>query len=356
MEVGPTVARSIIAVYGATGHTGRLVAAELVRRGHRVALAGRDAAGLDAVAAALDAPPGHLTTHHAPLDDATALRALAESAGVLIHCAGPFSVTGDPVAAAALAAGCHYVDHAVEPHHVKHLFDTYQQLAREAGIVMAPGFSFYGGLGDLLAGAVASGGSFDRVTVAYAVRGWRLTAGARATAAQLFAETERIRYRDGAFQIGYVEPTNVVFPFPPPVGPRTMLTPFPSCDAVTIPRHVTARTVELLLTADTFTEPGVFEADDLDPASRAATDFTVAVQALADPGGHRAAAGHLTGHDLWRAAALASVEAALRLADGTVRGRGVLSPSEMVDPGPFLRELERSGAFTVSLPVSSGAR
>jgi hypothetical protein len=188
------------------------------------------------------------------------------------------------------------------------------------------------------------------------VRGWRLTAGAKATAAQLFAETERIRYRDGELQIGYVEPTNVVVPFPPPVGPRTMLTPFPSCDAVTIPRHVAARTVELLLTADTFTEPGVFEADDLDPETRAATDFTVAVQALADPDGHHSVAGHVTGHDLWRAAALASVEAALHLADADPGLAGVLSPAQVMDALPLLRELEERGAFTVSLPVSSGAR
>jgi saccharopine dehydrogenase-like protein len=363
MEVGLAMARPIIAVYGATGHTGRLVAAELVARGHQVALAGRDAAALSAAADALPARPGQVTTHHAPLDDGPALRGLAETARVLIHCAGPFSVTGDPVAAAALAAGCHYVDHAVEPHHVKHLFDTYQIRARETGIVMAPGFSFYGGLGDLLSSAVtavdpagAPAGGFERVTVAYAVRGWRLTAGAKATAAQLFAETERITYHDGALHIGYVEPRNVVFPFPPPVGPRTMLAPFPCCDAVTIPRHVPTRTVELLLTADTFTEPGTFDADDLDPATRAATDFTVAVQALADPDGHHSVAGHLTGHDLWRAAALASVEAALHLADCTVRGRGVLSPSEVLDAGPLLRDLEKQGAFTLTLPLPTGTR
>src|SRR5262249_7043789 len=157
---------------------------------------------------------------------------------VLIHCAGPFSGTGEPVAAAAVDAGCHYVDHAVEPHHVHHLFEAYPDRARAAGVVLAPGLSFYGGLGDLLASAGTStypappDGGYDRVPVAYAVRGWRLTAGAKATAAQLFAETERIRYHDGAFDLGYVEPANVVFPFPPPVGPRTMLDPFPCCDVV----------------------------------------------------------------------------------------------------------------------------
>ena len=35
----------LMAVYGATGHTGRLVAAELIARGRDVILAGRDDAG-----------------------------------------------------------------------------------------------------------------------------------------------------------------------------------------------------------------------------------------------------------------------------------------------------------------------
>src|SRR5262245_4096294 len=96
----------LFAVYGATGHTGRLVAAELLARGHAVVLSGRDDAGLRTLAGELSGP---VEVHPAPLDDAAALRALAERATVVIHCAGPFSVTGDPVATAAVEAGTHYV-------------------------------------------------------------------------------------------------------------------------------------------------------------------------------------------------------------------------------------------------------
>src|SRR2546421_149290 len=204
-----------IAIYGATGHTGRLVAAELLARGQDTVLAGRDADALKALAASFDVPAAV-----APLDDPGALRALAEDATVLIHCAGPFSVTGEPVARAA---------------------------------------------------------------------------------AQLSAETDRIPYADGALHVGYVEPRNAVFPFPPPLGPRSMIAPVPFPEAVTIPRHVPARTVEAQLTAHTFTEEGVFTGEHVDLATRAGTDFTVAVQAI--PGG----AGQLAGRDLWRAGAPASV-------------------------------------------------
>ncbi|MEU5880121.1 saccharopine dehydrogenase NADP-binding domain-containing protein [Spirillospora sp. NPDC047279] len=329
----------LIAVYGAYGHTGRLVAAELRSRNQNAVLAGRDAEALRRMGAELGYP-----VFPAAVDDPAALRDLAQQADVLIHCAGPFSVTGGPLATAAVETGCHYVDHAVESHHVRHLFEEYDGPAQEAGIAMVPGMSFYGGLGDLLAATVSEGlHGIERLTTAYAVNGWRMTTGAKATAAQLFAETERITFTDGEFHIGYVEPRNVVYPFPPPIGPRTMIAPFPSCEIVMIPRHVPARTVEALLTAETFTEEQVFVSEHVGPDERARSRFTVAAQAIA---AHGSRAAHLTGTDLWRAGALASVEGALRLLEVPAK-TGVLSPAEAFAPEPLLRTLERLGAFTI---------
>ncbi|MGW8376579.1 saccharopine dehydrogenase NADP-binding domain-containing protein [Streptomyces sp. ODS28] len=340
----------LIAVYGAYGHTGRLVAAELLARGRDIVLAGRDTGALERAAAELGAP-GRVTVRTAPVEDPDALRRLAAEAGVLVHCAGPFSVTGAPVAAAAAESGCPYVDHALEPHHVKAVFDTQQATAQRTGSVMIPGLSFYGGLGDLLAGAVADGlSAVDKLIVAYAVTGWRLTTGAKNTAAQLFAETQRITFTDGTLRVGQLEPVNVVFPFPPPLGPRTMLKPLPSFEPVTVPRHIPVRTVETLLTQSTFEEEKVFESEDLDPASRARSAFTVAAQAITQHGGR---VGTLSGHDLWRAGALASVEAAIRLTEGRGPSKtGVLSPAEAFQPTPFLHSLEEQGAFTMTLPQS----
>ncbi|WP_188189924.1 saccharopine dehydrogenase NADP-binding domain-containing protein [Nonomuraea sp. SYSU D8015] len=337
-----------IAVYGATGHTGRLAAAELRARGRDVILAGRDGAALKALAEEFGGEPG-VVVHQATLDDPAALRALAEQAGVLIHCAGPFTHTGEPVARAAVEGGCHYVDHALEQHHTKWIFDTMQEPSRQAGITMITAMSFYGGMGDLLAGAVAEGlTGIDRVISAYAVTGWRLTTGARKTAELLFADTRRITYEDGAQHVRYVEPRNAVFPFPPPLGPRTMIAPVPSSEVVTVPRHVSARRVEAQLTAHTFEEEQAFTSEHADAETRAGSAFTVAVQAVTEGGG---AAGQAAGRDLWRLSALASVEAAVRLADGHGPERpGVYAPAEAFPPGPFLRDLERLGLFTLTLP------
>ncbi|TDD48329.1 NAD-dependent epimerase/dehydratase family protein [Nonomuraea terrae] len=335
---------SPVAVYGATGHTGRLVAADLRARGRDVILAGRDAGALKALADELGAP-----VHQAALDDHDALRELAGRASVLIHCAGPFTHTGQAVARAAAESGCHYVDHALEQHHTAWMFDAMDEPARRAGITMVTAMSFYGGLGDLLAGAVATGMTdVERVITAYAVSGWRLTTGAKKTAELLFADTRRITFTDGARHVGYVEPRNAVFPFPPPLGPRTMIAPVPFSEVVTVPRHVPARRVEAQLTAHTFQEEQAFTSEHVAAATRSGSEFTVAAQVIAGDGGGRA--GRASGRDLWRMSAVTSVEAAVRLADGGGPGPGVYGPAEAVPAEAFLRDLERLGLFTLTLP------
>ena len=336
-----------IAVYGATGHTGRLVATELLARGHPVVLGGRDATGLIALAADLG-EGDRVTVRPAALDDPDALRALAASAPVLIHCAGPYARTGPPVVAAAIDAGAHYVDHAVEVHHVKDLFETYTAPAERAGVLVCPGLSFYGGFGDFLAAQAAQGlPAVDSVTVAYAVSGWRMTTGARRTADLLINEVERITFTDGGQRVGPLPMYTTTYVFPAPLGPRTMIGPFPTGDAVTIPRHVPTRAVEVLLTATTFTEPQVFTSEHADATERAATAFTVAAEVRAGDV-HRTA--HITGHDIWWAGAVASVEAALDLAlDRPGPRSGVRSPAEAFRAEEFLRRLEELGAFVLAV-------
>ncbi|MCP9623881.1 NAD-dependent epimerase/dehydratase family protein [Nocardia otitidiscaviarum] len=339
---------TIYAIYGATGHTGRLVTAELLSRGKDVIASGRDPDKL----AALDSSgtPGSVTTHTAAVDDAESLRALADTADVIINCAGPFAVTGMPVARAAAEAGCHYIDHSVEVHPVRQLYDTLAETAQRAGITMIPSLSFYGGLGDLLAGAVARGvADIDRITVAYAVTNWKMTTGAVNTARLLFADTERVGFENGELRIGFVEPRSAVFAFPPPVGPRAVIAPVPFPEAFTVPRHTAVRSVEAQLTARTFEEEQAFASEHLDSADRADSEFTIAAQVLGASG---SASGTLRGRDLWRAGALASVEAAVRVAGGTVKS-GVVSPGEAFDAPEFLGALADRDAFTVDLPTGS---
>src|SRR5579883_219884 len=92
-------------IYGANGYTGRLVAEEAVRRGHRPMLAGRsgekmqpiaDKLGLDCVAFALD-------------DPAEIARRL-QGYALVFHSAGPFVFTSEPMVRACLTVGASYLD------------------------------------------------------------------------------------------------------------------------------------------------------------------------------------------------------------------------------------------------------
>ena len=92
-------------MYGATGYTGRLVAEEAVRRGHRPLLAGRSAAGLMPLAGQLGRDWVAVS-----LDDAKALHEAVARVELVYHAAGPFVHTSAPMRRACLAVGTNYID------------------------------------------------------------------------------------------------------------------------------------------------------------------------------------------------------------------------------------------------------
>ena len=121
-----------IAVYGAMGYTGRLVAAELRRREIDFVLCGRDRARLGDAAALIGAPGTELRI--ASIDDPAALHSAFSDCNVAINCAGPFSLYGEPVVEAAIAARCHYLDTTGEQLFIKRIFDRHDTVAERAGV------------------------------------------------------------------------------------------------------------------------------------------------------------------------------------------------------------------------------
>ncbi|MFI5897008.1 saccharopine dehydrogenase NADP-binding domain-containing protein [Actinoplanes sp. NPDC051513] len=112
-----------IAVYGASEYTGRLVAAELRRRGFDIVLSGRSAERLRQAAASLGLTGTNVRAADAA--DPDALAAAFEGCAAVINCAGPFTAFGHTVVRAAIAAGCHYVDTSAEQEFVQSLFETF---------------------------------------------------------------------------------------------------------------------------------------------------------------------------------------------------------------------------------------
>lgn len=123
-------------IYGANGYTGELVAREAVRRGLRPTLAGRNAARVGALAAELG-----LEAKIFGLDEPGAVRESLAPHRLVLHCAGPFSVTSEPMLRACLDTGVHYLDITGEIS-VFEFAHHQAEAARKSDVVLAPGVGF----------------------------------------------------------------------------------------------------------------------------------------------------------------------------------------------------------------------
>jgi short subunit dehydrogenase-like uncharacterized protein len=123
-------------IYGANGYTGRLMAAEAVRRGHRPVLAGRNTDALRSLGAELGLPFRSFDLAR-PAAVAEGLKGVS----LVLHCAGPFSATCAPMLEGCLAAGAHYLDITGEVDVFAHCH-AQDSRAKARGIVVLPGAGF----------------------------------------------------------------------------------------------------------------------------------------------------------------------------------------------------------------------
>lgn len=123
-------------LYGATGYTGRIIAHRLVQNGVRPILAGRNLEKLAALSESLGLP--HRV---ARLDDANQLDRALRDVTVVLHAAGPFSQTAEPMFAACLRARAHYLDVSAEVHVIEGLAQRHAE-ARAERIMAMPAVGF----------------------------------------------------------------------------------------------------------------------------------------------------------------------------------------------------------------------
>ncbi len=142
-------------LYGAYGYTGRLLADEALRRGHRPILAGRDRARLEAFRDELPGSP--LEIRAFALDDPDEIARGLEGVRAVLHAAGPFVRTGIPMMEGCLRAGADYLDITGEVPVFEAAFERSER-AREAGVRLMPGVGMdvipTDGIAALLAGAM----------------------------------------------------------------------------------------------------------------------------------------------------------------------------------------------------------
>jgi Saccharopine dehydrogenase NADP binding domain len=319
-----------IAIYGATGHTGRQVVTELVRRGASPVLVGRDQGRLQAVIESL----GYGEVRAASLNDPVALRRAFEGCAAVVNTAGPFADSAEPVARAAIDTSAHYLDVTAEQEVVLELLERWDAPARKGTVAVVPAMGFYGALGDLMSSVTARGLDCRRVTIAYAVDGWLLTSGSRATI-PFMAGQRRVR-RNGALSLETGSPRYSSFYFPGR-GTEDVMEDYPLPEAITVPRHTPTDEVRLLMAAKTIQEvfsPSAADPNDVDDQARAGSRFLMVVEAEDGEDCRRTIA---SGRDIYGITAPIIVEGALRLIGGDVNG--ALAPSEAFQATDFLSSL-----------------
>jgi short subunit dehydrogenase-like uncharacterized protein len=355
-----------VAVYGATGYTGRLVARELRRRGVDQILCGRNPGKLRRLADELEV---RLPVRVAPVDDLDALRHAFADCPALINCAGPFTRFGEPVVQAAIESATHYVDTTGEQLYMQRVFERFDDAARAAEVAVIPAIGFDYVPGDLVCRLAGKGHEpLRELVVAYAVQGFGATRGTMHSLLEAM-RGGALDYRQGSWRRAGLSPRRASFTFPAPLGRQSMVR-YPSGEVVTVPRHTRTAAVTSLITAAAFSpHPAVADAVPLalpaaalalrtplksmidvaiarlpegpSPEDRAKARFTIVALALGEDGS--TGRGMVRGADMYGLTAVTAVEGATRLIADDGAGAGVLSPASAFDPAAFLDALSEHG-------------
>ncbi|WP_444945397.1 saccharopine dehydrogenase family protein [Microbulbifer sp. VTAC004] len=125
-----------IMIYGANGYTGELIARAAVAQGYHPILAGRNPQKLRSVADQLNLPAIAVS-----LEATETLERSLQDVYLVIHCAGPFSSTAEPMMRACIRSKTHYQDITGEIA----VYEAAHSLGAEAeaaGVVLCPGTGF----------------------------------------------------------------------------------------------------------------------------------------------------------------------------------------------------------------------
>lgn len=155
-----------IVLFGATGYTGRLCAAALVRRGLSPVLAARNGQKLAALVRELGV---ELPTRVATSEDPISVRALLDEGDVLITTVGPFTEHGSTAVHAAIGKRAHYIDSTGEPGFVRRIFTLEHDRALSSATVLLTAFGYDYVPGHLAAALAlrSAGDAATRVDIGY---------------------------------------------------------------------------------------------------------------------------------------------------------------------------------------------
>ena len=352
-----------IAVYGATGYTGRLVSAELANAGAEIVISGRNRGKLDDLASQLD---GEVSVAEATLDDASALRALLGECSAVIDCAGPFVRFGEPVLAAAVETGTHYLDTTGEQLYMKMAFERYGPRAADTEVAVIPAMGFDYLPGDMIASLSAAGlDELDELSLHYHWQGFTPSQGTARTTLEILSDPG-VEWRDGDSRRADGGVGRGTFDFPSPVGRQRMIR-YPAGEQITVPRHIRTRSVTTSINAGAFSSDLLARAfsaivpplglamrngtlrravgavisrlpEGPSPEQRDRMRWMIVCEAKL---GEIERRGVISGTDVYGLTAATICKGAMIAAARGFEGRGALAPSQAFEPQEFLEGLDR---------------
>jgi hypothetical protein len=321
-----------VTVFGAYGHTGSFVVAELRRRGWTAVLAGRNEGKLAAAA------QGHTgaEVRVASVSDPASLECAIAGSSAVINCAGPFLDTAIPIIEAAIRSRVHYLDVAAEQAAVLGVFDRFRADNRTTGVVIAPAMAFYGGLGDLMAtAAMGDWDSADEISIAVALDSWRPTRGTRLTG-------ERNPGRRFIFSNNRLEradpPPGRTWAFPEPFGEQQVV-PLSLAETITISSHLRTPEIRVFMNRAPLADLRNPDTPPPAPADESGRSSQIFVMDVIATRGRKARRVLACGQDIYAVTAPIVVEATQRVVSGASRTTGVVAAGEAFDPRDFLGSL-----------------
>lgn len=353
--------RGPIALYGATGYTGRLVAAELARAGADFVISGRDEAKLEALSEELGrkAP-----VQAATIEDPASLRAVFEDCVSVINCAGPFSKAGEPVVKAAVETGTHYLDTTGEQSFMHMIFKRYGAEAERKRVAAIPAMGFDYVPGDLIASLTSEGmGRIECVYLAYTQRGFTPTHGTALSALEMMKGGD-LEYRRDAWRPAPASYGRGRHDFGEGWGSQRMAR-YPAGEQITVPRHVDTANVRTTINASTLTGSEKLAAalplvaHPLGLAARTPLKKVMSAAVRRAPEGPSEEArrrvqfkidcvarsrdsirrGHVSGTDVYGLTAASITRGAIIVSSRGFNRVGALAPAQAFDPREFLASL-----------------
>ncbi len=350
--------KPVIAIYGATGFTGGLIARELKERGADPLISGRSQTKLEALSEELGGVPFRAVA----VDDAAGLREMLEGCSVVVGCAGPFTLHGEAVVAAAADTGTHYLDTTGEQPFMRMVFDKYGKRAEETGAALVSGMGFDYLPGDMIAALTAEGmGPLEEIVVAYCVHGFAPTHGTALSGLEIMRGGDVV-WADGDWRPAPRSADGGRWRFPDPVGEQRMLR-YPAGEQITVPRHVDTERVRTLLNGMVVPPRLMRLAAAASPllglamrtplrsvmgalirrlpaapseADRRKARFTISCEARSSSGARR---GSVQGSDVYGLTAASLAHAATLCVDPAYDRRGALAPAQAFDPTAFMATL-----------------